>query len=126
MTKIEIFLAVLGNLHELAQIALAAGLVALFAYTIFCGFNQDTAYSDLDKARCKTLWSNWRKLVGITAVLSLFVCIPTMDDIWRVRIALIKFELASPETVKKGADEIARLVQKLECKYLGCAEESKK
>lgn len=50
---------------------------------------------------------------------------PTIDDIWRVRIGLIKIQLASPENIQKGADVIERIGQKLECKYLGCDEKKK-
>jgi hypothetical protein len=49
-------------------------------------------------------------------------CIPEPKDVWEMRISLIKFNLASPENIQKGADEIARIGKKLECKYLGCEE----
>lgn len=48
--------------------------------------------------------------------------LPNIDDLWKVRIGLIKLQLASPENVQKGADVIERLGKKLECKYLGCEE----
>lgn len=49
-------------------------------------------------------------------------CVPSVDDLWRVRIGLIKLQLASPENIQKGADVIERVAKKLECKYVGCEE----
>jgi len=33
-----------------------------------------------------------------------FALMPRIEDVWKVRIALIKFELASPDNIKKGTD----------------------
>lgn len=55
-----------------------------------------------------------------------FASIPSIEDVWKVRIAFIKLALASPENVVKGADEIGRIAHKLECKYVGCKEDEKK
>jgi hypothetical protein len=52
--------------------------------------------------------------------------IPNMDDIWKIRINLIKFELASPENIEKATGEITQVVKKLECKYLDLCEEPEK
>lgn len=53
-------------------------------------------------------------------VFSLLTCIPDVDDLVKVRIALIKYQLASPGNVKEATDTIERIGKKLECKYLGC------
>lgn len=58
-------------------------------------------------------------LVGMLA------SIPTIDDIWKVRIGVLKLQLASPQNIQKGAEEIARIGHRLECQYLGCEEEKK-
>lgn len=52
---------------------------------------------------------------------------PKAEDLFRVRLALLKWELASPENVNKGVEEIQRIAKKLECKYIGgCTEDKKK
>lgn len=56
---------------------------------------------------------------GFFFVLSM---IPTTDQMFHIRLNLIKFELASPDNVRKGTEEIANIAKKLECKYLGCEE----
>ena len=45
--------------------------------------------------------------------------IPSVDDLWRVRIGMIKLHLASQENLEKGAEVIERIGHKLECKYIG-------
>jgi len=52
-----------------------------------------------------------------------FACIPTISDLWTVRISLIKYQLAAPQNVSKGIAKIEEIGRKLECKYLGCEEE---
>ena len=56
----------------------------------------------------------------------LFASVPDVKDLWETRIGLIKLELASPNNVRAGVKEIARIGKKLECKYVGCGEEEKK
>ena len=53
---------------------------------------------------------------------------PSINDVWLMRIALIKYQLASPENISKATDEITRIGHLLECKYIGCndKEEQKK
>ena len=55
----------------------------------------------------------------------LIVCVPSMDDIWKTRIALIKYNLASPENINKASDEIVKIGKKLECKYLEICKDEK-
>ena len=52
--------------------------------------------------------------------------LPGPEKLWKVRIGLIKLQLASPENIQKGADVIERIGAKLECKYLGCKDEDSK
>jgi hypothetical protein len=63
-------------------------------------------------------------ILGVGCLPALSV-IPSVDDLWKVRIGLIKLELASPENLKGAAEVIERIGRKLECKYIGCDEEKK-
>jgi len=56
----------------------------------------------------------------IATLLGLPVLIPSPKALFNVRIGLLKWHLASPANVSKGAEHIERIAQKLECKYLGC------
>lgn len=66
------------------------------------------------------------KLSPVALIFLLIAVTPTVNDIWRIRIGLIKLELSSPENINKASDEIQRIGEKLECKYLGCDKEKKK
>ena len=44
---------------------------------------------------------------------------PNVNDLWKIRIGLLKYSLASEENVSKGVSEIKRIADKLEKKYLG-------
>lgn len=50
----------------------------------------------------------------------LIALLPTPEQMWKIRLAIVKFELASPENVSKGVDAIERIAHALECKYLKC------
>lgn len=65
----------------------------------------------------------WKILAGF--LLIAIANLPTADDLWKVRVSLIKYHLASPENVQKGVETIERIGKKLECKYLGGCEEPK-
>jgi hypothetical protein len=67
------------------------------------------------------------KVLMLAVGLSFLTTIPTVDSLWRVRVGLLKLELASPENVKALGGHIEEVVKKLECKHLGvnCAVEAK-
>lgn len=115
---LEFFLAWAGSIRESLQLicfflGFAAG-VSAFGWLMIDDFSSDSKLAPT----CKKL-SLW-------FLVTLFFCsFPTIDDLWKVRIALIKYRLASPENVQKGADEIASIAHKLECRYLGCKDEHK-
>lgn len=65
------------------------------------------------------------KLLWALVPLALLSVVPTLEDLTKIRIEMIKYQLVSPENVTKTTDEIKRIAEKLECKYLGCKEEKK-
>jgi hypothetical protein len=95
------------------------GIAASFLYLGWakdCGDEEDVAYA----------WKVVKRVFTTAALLTPFMLIPSMDELWSVRIGLIKFQLASPEHVQKGAETIERIAKKLECKYVGGSECSEK
>lgn len=110
--KTEIVLAVIGNLIELGQIIF---FLSPFGFIILLIVNSVENGIELYQNHVK-------KIIVIISISGIVGCFPSMEDLWKVRINLIKLELASPENVSKGVDEIGRIAERLECKYLGCEE----
>lgn len=52
--------------------------------------------------------------------------VPSPKKLLEVRLGLIGWDIATSENVQKTGDELKRLMEKLECKYLGCDKEDKK
>jgi len=71
-------------------------------------------------------WKRFGKLFAWAIPIFLLAATPNINDIWEARIALIKYQLASPENIQKGVDKIQEISTKLECKYLGCKEKETK
>ena len=59
-------------------------------------------------------------LFTISSLTSLFSIKLSPEDLFKIRVSLIKYELIKPENINKGLNHIDRIVKKLECKYLGC------
>lgn len=107
---------VLGAMSGIATVLLTVGTILTFIFWT-------ASYDAKEKAET---WS-WHIYVRAYLFVVLPICIivnsiPTVDDLWKVRISLIKLELASPQNIEKGSEEIARIAKKLECKYIGCEE----
>ncbi len=66
------------------------------------------------------------KYAGGCIIFGLLACVPTMDDLWKVRIGIVKYRLASTENLTKASETIERIGLKLECKYLGCDDDKAK
>ncbi len=75
-----------------------------------------------EKAGREFFKKTWGRATAITIIGFIGCSLPSVEDLWKVRIGMIKLQLASPENIQKGADVIERLGAKLECKYLGCEE----
>src|ERR1700690_4276454 len=97
MSWLEVLLAFMGNVKALALIgAILLGFIASVFFTIFA----------IDDSL------EWKMLKGpaiILAILASIATIPNIDEIWKVRIAMIKFQLASPENLKSGSEVIERI-----------------
>ena len=116
----EIIVALLSNVKEfLAVVAFASGGLTFVALFVALGPGFDD--NEIQKGAYK-----FARRSGLAFLLSIPIALfPSLQNIWEVRIALIKLQLASPENVQKGTETIERIAKKLECKYLGgeCKEE---
>jgi hypothetical protein len=121
---IEILLGFADNIHGgfvvlfvLASIALVGAGIALIVT------HDEHGCDDNDRKVSRLVFTfvfpSW-------IIISLIAAMPTVDDLWKVRIGLLKLQLASPENVQKGAEEIARIAKQLECSYFKCQSEDKK
>jgi hypothetical protein len=121
----EIVLAVFSNVRAVAipvAIFLTIGLTLTFvaqawAHDFFNDKDEESLNARMPKIRSK--------LIAWIIVSAVVTCVPTIDDLWKVRIGLIKYQLASSENVQTGVDTIERIGKKLECKYLGGCDEKK-
>lgn len=118
---LEILLALFSKLSDaMAFIAFLTGIGFAIALVFNC-FTSGYKDEDKDAEVGFKITSKAIKIVGpICAITFILSCAPSIDDLWKVRIGLIKLHLASPENINKGVDVIERIGKKLECKYLGC------
>lgn len=108
--KLELALA----LYQYAQNLLAGTALVLVALAFWL-------VDELDKKRIK-----YAKYCGVLAlVFASLALLPGIEDLYKMRIALIKYEISSPENVKGAVETIERIGAKLECKYFGCKDDKK-
>lgn len=122
MTWTELVLGMMWNFTGVAIfVAVAASIAGLIIAIISVVFPAEDHYSkEEEKKAFTTLWLGRAKILGgIALVSSLIGCIPSVDDLWKIRIGMIKLELTSPETLSQAKETIERIGVKLECKYLG-------
>jgi len=125
--ELEILLTILGKISNACTAGAILSLITLvfsvivygIAATAGCGKNEKECHCGCGRAN-KIGKFLFKCAIAPLIIFGLLSAVPTIDDIWKTRIALIKFRLASPENVNKGVDEIARIARKLECKYIGC------
>jgi len=125
-----ILVALWSNIHVLVFVAALISGLAAVGLGVAWAMNADSARSPYpnktDAATAATCRRLFKRAVTVACICAALTAIPDMNDLWRARIALVKLELASPENVQKGTEEIARIARRLECKYLGCEEEKEK
>jgi hypothetical protein len=121
--KMEFLIALLSNL-QCWLIIVTCGVVGTGGATAFFSYMEAHSY-DRDEGHHKRL--QWlRSKIWVAVVLSLLCCVPSVEDIWKARIALIELRLSSPQNVQAGVDTVQRLAKELECEYLHkCPKEEK-
>lgn len=122
MTKLEFILGVAYNLKAgFGFLACIFSLVTIALTVAFFVSHCDDKDPPPENVK-KIVRRSWLVFFLTTIILFIPAAIPSVDDLWRIRIGMIKLKLASPENVEKGAAEIIRIGKKLECRYLGCDE----
>lgn len=116
---LELTLAMLANVKDAAVVFSIIGIVFGIFLVAIVTFSSESEMNE--KTRTK-VQRGGKTLLVIGIVCLPFALVPTIDDLWKVRIGLIKLELSSEENIQKAATEIERLGKKLECKYLGGCE----
>ena len=119
---VELILAYVENLSGVALfLSVLSGMGATMAFAAWFMGTADKEAANAAIAQKIAVRFSW-----VTIPFILFAALPSVDELWEVRLGLLKFSLASPENVQKGAEEIGRIAKKLECKYLGGCEEKPK
>lgn len=114
----EVALAFITNLQGLFQVVGGACVVGV---VLSC-----MAFVTSRGDKESKLALSYGKKFALGAILTgLISCVPSINDIWKVRIALVKYHLASQANISKSTETIERIAEKLECKYLGCEEKKK-
>jgi len=127
----EIILAVISNFKVLAiPISTACVIFVVISIVVFT-VSRECIKDANDKNDVAVRIVNIGKGFIKYSIIIFCVCIPvhlapTVDDLWKARIGLVKLYIASPQNLEKGTEEISRIAKKLECKYLGGCEEEKK
>lgn len=122
--KLELALA----LYQSAQCLSVA--IAIFLAVLAIGvfvFNIDDAWSSYEKVaeKGKKMLKYALRILIAAFVFTVFASLPGIEDLYKVRISLIKYEMSSPENVKGAVETIERIGAKLECKYFGCKDDKK-
>lgn len=124
---LDFFLATLVNIKGVSGVffwvAIIANIVTIIWF--FCMLEENSV-TDKDWEK----WRRWKKLwIVVTLVLVPFKAIPNMEELWHVRINMLKFHAVSPSNVeafaKNGMPHIERVAKKIECKFLGCPDDEK-
>lgn len=120
--KLEILIGLMQNFSFMAGLVIICWVVAV----VFSFIGRSVTFDERDKKQAdqvmKGVLSKWPFILPLL----LLCCMPRVDDLWKIRISLIKLELSSPENLNKASVDIERIGHKLECKYLGCDKEEKK
>lgn len=95
--------------------------VFIFLFASSCSMSDKRS----EKESAPDAWKLCKTSFIFTLILGTVGSLPQVNDLWKVRIGLVKFELASPENIKAGTETIERVAHKLECSYLGCPENKK-
>lgn len=130
--SLEILLAIYGNIHPIFRVfCVAAGagiLCSVIGVFVSNGALISSTKDSLSYKEWKLFNALWKRVLKIASVTFLITIapaiLPSLNQLWKVRISLIKLELSSETNIKKSVETIERIGKKLECKYLGCKKES--
>lgn len=120
---LEIFLGLIENIKWAVGFTLLCLIFTIITrYVVICS---DAEFCERDEKNRQSFVKKFITWGPLLIPFILFCCLPSVEDVWKIRISLIKFQLASPENIKKGEQEIIRIAHELECKYLTCKEDKK-
>ena len=124
----DFFLALLINIKGAFSVFFWGGVVSIVICLIamFCMMDEKSVDED-DWAK----WRRWKKYSVILCLITApFHALPDTEDLWHVRISMLKFHAVSPDNIEKfaknGMPHIERVAKKIECRYLGCPDSEKK
>jgi len=118
----EVLFIVFNSLRSVVGFGVFSCIGLMTAFMVLFTMSKHTENEESEK--CQAAYKKLLKYFLIVLVPTILIrSLPTVDDLWKIRIGLIKYQLASPENLNKGIQAIERLAKKLECKYLGCEED---
>lgn len=120
----EIVLAYANNLQVLFIVGAIAGLITAGVVAIASSGSADSYHHEApDKDGLRFA----RRVAALAGVLAILGAAPSVEDLWKVRLGLLKLDLASPANVQAAGGHIEVVVKALECKYLqqNCPKEAK-
>ena len=121
MSGLEIVFVIASSLHGLGVFFAIFGGFFLLACVVF---NAVASYADeVDKEKDAKWWKKYtasvtKWLLPLWLIALIFANVPRVEDLWKIRIGLLKFGLASPTNVQGGIDHITKVGKELECRYL--------
>jgi cell division protein FtsW (lipid II flippase) len=112
---LEIVLAVVENIQILTFFTL--GVIAAYVLVFFMAERWEDDCG----------WAPIKTAVKLAIPLALVLCIPDVGHLWKIRVGLLKLDLASPANVEKVGTHIDEVVKALECRHLNvnCPKEAK-
>ena len=134
---LDFFLALLINIKGIFAVLFWVSMIAAGITLVAGGFMkmmETDQYGRRNKdAADHEDWAKWRRFQKWAVICCLitgpFYSLPDMEDLWHVRINMLKFHMASPSNVeafaKNGMPHIERVAKKIECRFLGCPDAEK-
>ena len=110
MTKGTILAAMLSALNNLQVLTLLYSIAVGFVALIW----MSKKALEEERSGHPEILRNWKYAIPV-----LLLLVPGPEDIWKVRVAMLKLELSSSENVKALTNHAEEVVKALECKHLG-------